>query len=128
MSNTTKLVILVVLALIVGLWAQGPPNTGAFTDASGSITLGGTSQTLVAAASVARKQILIENPCSTASQGIGATENLFINFTSAASLTAGNSIELAPCGSYSSSTGPVTIELITVNAATTGHKFVAKIM
>ncbi len=101
------------------------PQLASFTDKSGAMTTGGTHQTL-AAINAARKRIVIVNPCTATSQNIGTAESLFINFTSAASPTAGGSIELAPCGSYDSGSGPVTTELIDVNAATTAHKFSAK--
>lgn len=102
-------------------------NINPFTDRSGSITTGGTSQTL-AGANLARKRIIIQNPCTTGSEGIGSTENLFINFTSAATTAGGNSIELQPCTIWDSGPAPaqVTSEAITVIAATTGHKYVAK--
>lgn len=96
-----------------------------FTDRSGFVATGGTSQTLTII-NASRKRIVIENPCSITTQNIAATENLFLNFTSAASTTSGSSIELLPCGSYDSGPGPVTTELITVNAATTGHQYTAK--
>lgn len=96
-----------------------------FTDRSSSITAGGTSQTL-AIVNSNRKRIVIQNPCTSTSQGIITAENLFINFTSAASLSGGNSFELQPCGSYDSGPSPVSGELISVNATTTGHQFIAK--
>lgn len=102
------------------------PALGTFTNRSGTITAGGTSQTL-AAVNATRKRIIIQNPCTTAGQGVTA-ESLYINFTSAAAVDGGTSIELAPCGSYDSGAGPVSTELIAVNAATTAHKFVAKEM
>lgn len=95
-----------------------------FTDRSGSISTGGTAQTL-AAINTSRKRIIIENPCSLTSQGIAAAESLFINFTSAAAANS-TSVELAPCGSYDSGSGPVTGELISVLGATTAHKWIAK--
>lgn len=101
-----------------------PPLQASFTDRSGSITLGGTAQTL-AAINTARKRILIENPCTATSQGIATAESLFINFTSAAAANS-TSIELTSCGSYDSGPGPVTTELISVIAPTTAHKWVAK--
>lgn len=101
------------------------PLQGSFTDRSGSISVGGTSQTL-AALNANRKRIVIQNPCTATSQGIGTAENLFLNFTSAATTAGGNSLELQPCGSYDSGFGPVTTEAITVIAATTNHKYVAK--
>lgn len=92
------------------------PSPGTFTNRSGTITTGGTSQTL-AAINTARKALLVQNPCA-------ATENLYINFTSAAAV--GTSFELLPCGSYTSSGNFISTELVTVLAATTGHAFVAK--
>ncbi|MEJ0094579.1 MAG: hypothetical protein WDN46_14440 [Methylocella sp.] len=102
------------------------PNVKTLTDRSGAVTTGGTSQTLVASVS-ARMTIFIENPCTAASQNITTAESLFINFTAAASTTAGGSIELAPCGVYSTGTGPVSTEAITVTATTAGHRWTAKI-
>jgi hypothetical protein len=73
----------------------------------------------LAAANANRKVLFIANPPS-------ATESLFINFTSAASTTALGSIELAAGGSYVDPPGFVTLELVTVTAATAGHAFIAK--
>ena len=91
-------------------------NSGTFTDRSGSITTGGTSQTL-APINAARKYLTIENT---------STANIAINFTSAASLTAG-SLVIAALGSLTlSSQSFVSTELVTVVGATTGQTFVAK--
>lgn len=97
------------------------------TDRSGSLTLGGTSQTL-AAANASRKALLIQNPCTAAEQGIGTAENLYINDgAAAATQTNGNLANLAPCGSVTLDwNGHVDQTAITVNAATTGHKWNAK--
>lgn len=105
---------------------QGVPATGIFTNRSGTIAAGGTSQTL-AAINASRKRIVIQNPCTAAGQGVTA-ESLYVNFTSAAAVDGGTSIELGACGSYDSGTGPVSTEAITINAATTAHKFIAKEM
>lgn len=96
---------------------------GTFTDRSGTITTGGTSQTL-AAINTTRKYLLIVNPTV-------ATENIYINFTSAATVAitqtaATSSIPIAPGGSYSLGFSEITTELITINAATTGHAYIAK--
>lgn len=101
------------------------PSQASFTNRSGAITTGGTAQTLEAITAT-RKRIVIENPCTAASQNIVTAENLFLNFTSAASVTAA-SIELLPCGSYDTGIGPVSTELISVVATTTAHKYTAKI-
>lgn len=91
-----------------------------------AITLGGASQTAFAASTSSnRKALYIENPCTTTSQGIGSTESLFVNFATAAGGTNG-SIELAACGSIVMSGGYVSQQQVNVEAATTGHLFVAK--
>lgn len=103
----------------------GAPAAASYTDKSGAITLGGTAQTL-SAINTSRKRIIIENPCTATSQGIATAENLFINFTTAATTAGGNSFELVACGSFDSGSGPVSTELISVIAATTNHKWIAK--
>jgi hypothetical protein len=118
----------VVLLCSAFMWQSSPgPYQGTWVDHGGSITSGGTSQALIVANS-RRNRVIVENPCTTTSQGIGATESLFINFTSAASTSNGKSIELAACGSFDSGPGPVSTEAITVNAVTTGHQYMAKEM
>lgn len=104
---------------------QLPPYS--FTDRSGTITTGGTSQTL-AGINANRHRIIIQNPSSSTGEGIVTAQSLYINFTSAAGVNNGTSIELVPGAIFDSGTGPVTSELITVNAATTAHAYVAKEM
>jgi hypothetical protein len=84
------------------------------TDASGTVTLGGTYQTVVAASST-RKGCLIQNPST-------ATEVLSIKVgTMAAPFTvaAGGSFSCAASG------GLVVTDAITLTAATTAHAFSA---
>jgi hypothetical protein len=123
----TALVIWLVTELLP-VSAQAPAfqtgNVNAVTDRSGSIATGGTSQQ-AAPQNLSRKRLVVENPCTTTSQGIGTTESLFFTFTSAAQ-TVGASIELAACGVWDSGAGPVSTEPVNVIAATTGHKFVMK--
>lgn len=107
------------------VWTVQTPLQASFTDRSGNVTSGGTSQTL-AASNASRKRIVIENFCNATTQNIAAAESLFVNFTTAASTSAGTSIEIAPCGSYDSGFGPVSTEAITVTAATTAHRWAAK--
>lgn len=104
----------------------GSPAGGAFVARDGNVAVGGTSQVL-AAANPARKQIVIENPLTAAGQGIAAAESLYINFTGAAGVDNGTSIELLPGGSYISGS-PVSTQQITVNATTNGHVYIAKEM
>lgn len=99
---------------------------GTYTDRSGSIAVAATSQQL-AASNLNRKRLFILNPATAAGQGIGAAESLFINFTNAATINGGNSIELQP-GQSIDLNNPVTTEAVTVIAATLAHKFVAKEM
>lgn len=100
---------------------------GIFTNWSGKIAVGGTSQIGIPA-NGNRRKIMIQNPATATSQGIGASENLFINFTGGASSTTGNSIELLPGGSYDSESGPCSVEQINIIAATTNHQYFAKEM
>lgn len=86
---------------------------GSFTDASGTITTGGTSQEALAA-NTSRKSVLIHNPSS-------EIEALFVNFTDPAS-TSGDSIELLSGEKIVVNT----VGAINLLAATTGHKFVVK--
>jgi hypothetical protein len=85
-----------------------------YTDYSGSITTGGTSQTL-APISNGRVRIAILNPAT-------ETENLCVNLTTAASCTPGSSWILQSGQSVVLDS----TEAVTVVAATTGHKWIAK--
>lgn len=111
------------------------PAAGAFVNRSGQVAAAGTSQQL-AAANGARRRLLIVNPGSTAGQfangsagyNAGTLESLFIEFTAAAGVNDGHSVELLPGGSYDSGSGMVSTELINVTAPTAGHIYVAKEM
>lgn len=101
------------------------PYQLSFTDRSGSITTGGTSQTAVATNS-SRHALILCNPDNATDQGIANAENLYINFTSSAA-PASSSIELAPGACFSmGGIIPVTTEAVTIVGATTSHKWVAK--
>ena len=94
-------------------------STGTYTDRSGSIATGGTSQTAMAA-NATRKKLLVQNPPT-------ATENLYMNFTAAAS-SAASSVAMVPGAAYEESGNSITTEAVTINAATTGHVYTAKEM
>jgi hypothetical protein len=94
--------------------ATDQASNGTLTNLSGSITTGGTSQTLSTAKS--RKYFFVQNLSSA---------NLYINFTSAASAAAG-SILLLPNASFVMEGTAISSELITVFGATTGQAFTAK--
>jgi hypothetical protein len=100
---------------------------GGYVDRSGKIATGGTSQLLMSSNS-ARRRLIVQNPATTTSQGIGATENLYINFGNTASGSTGASIELLAGGSYDSDSGPCTTDAVYVVAATTNHQYFAKEM
>jgi len=97
---------------------QTQPSPFPVTDASGTVTAGGTFQ-IVFAQNVARRDCAIENPTT-------ATEALYVH-ADAGSPTTANSFSLAPgstlnCQAY----GILTPDQVQVTAATTGHAFVAK--
>jgi hypothetical protein len=89
------------------------------TDKGGTITAGGTAQVL-AAANASRKGLVIQNPAT-------ATENLYIAVSGSATVNgAGNFAELVPGGSaVLCFNGEIIQGTISVNAATTGHVFIA---
>ena len=106
---------------------SGAGYSGVFIDDSGTITTGGTSQTL-AAANANRKYLVISNPPDAASQGVATAEKICVNFTSAATLTSAGSVCLGPGVTWvmGGPGGFVSTELVTVIAATTGHIYTAK--
>lgn len=99
------------------------PTQGTLTDRSGTITTGGTAKQLMAA-NANRKYLLIQNPSTAAGQEIATAESLWINFTTNAT-TARPSIEVVSGGSIVMDKF-VSTELISVNAATAGHAWIAK--
>jgi hypothetical protein len=103
------------------------PQTGAFTDRSGAITSAGVSQTL-AVANGTRKRLVIQNPASLTGQNIAALESLYVNFTNAAGVDNGSSFELLPGEKFDLSQMGLTTELVSVTAATAGHRYIAKEM
>ena len=91
---------------------------GSWSDFSGTVAVGGTSQALIPA-NAARNGILIQNPTS-------EIEPLFINFDAAASV-AGGSIELLPGQIWPpDQTTVLSSQAINVTAATAAHRFIAK--
>lgn len=102
-------------------------SSGAGTGATFTLTYQGLSQTLMAS-NASRKAMIIGNPSSALGQNVAlVAESLFVNFTSASGVNDGVSIELTPGGYINA--GPVTsTELITVNAQTLGHRYIAREM
>jgi len=104
------------------VFAQAPIAN--YSSYSGSIAVGGTSQ-LLRAANPLRKGLLIQNPATATGQGIAQTESLFINFLGAATVDLGTSIEIVAGGYFSFNGIPVSGQAVQINAATTGHRFLA---
>lgn len=92
---------------------QPAPAGATSTDASGTVTLGGTYQTAIAASSI-RKGCLIQNPTT-------ATEVLSVKVgTMAAPFT------ILAGGTFSCASGSIVVtDAITITAPTTGHAFSA---
>lgn len=90
------------------------------TDRGGSITTGGTAQNAMAS-NGSRKGGWCQNPVS-------ATEDLFISTSTSATTTgASDDADLAPGGTFSFTQGDLVIQTaISVNAVTTGHRFICK--
>lgn len=92
-------------------------SIGHLTDASGTITTGGTAQVLLAA-NPARKYLFVQNP-------ITATETLRVCPDATATTT--NSFELAAGGVLELSDEEfLSTGAISILAATTAHAFIAK--
>ena len=88
-----------------------------YTDRSGTITTGGTSQQL-AAANATRNYLLVQNQATTG--------NIWVNFTAAAT-TAQPSIKIPAGASYSWPDGNViSTEVVNVTGDNTGMAFCAK--
>jgi hypothetical protein len=136
-TNTTPLATATVKAASTPPAASDPslvvavsPNsyTSSCVDRSGSITTGGTAQT-AAALNASRKDITIFNYPDATTQGISTAENLFVSFTGTATESAGvpaaGVVVLAPGKSLNFGAGTVSTQAVSVNAATTGHKWYA---
>lgn len=87
------------------------------TNISGTVTTGGTFQTILAANTTTRLGCSIENPTT-------ATEPLLVYASTPSSPTSGASYSLGPGGIFNCSSGNLVIgDAIAVTATTTGHAF-----
>lgn len=93
------------------------PGNGTLTDNSGSTSGTPSTSTTLMASNANRKYLLIQN--------LSTTANMYINFTSAATVGTG-SILLLPSGSFSQESGFVTTEAITVLSASASVPYTAK--
>lgn len=84
---------------------------------SGTVLVAGQSQT-VFPINADRNYLFCQNP-------INATETLFVNYDAPATMT-GGSIELQPGGTTTFPGTAVPTTIITVTAATAGHRFICK--
>jgi len=91
------------------------PGRGAVTNRSGTITAGGTAQTL-AAVNASRKYLIIQNV---------SAGDLWINFTTTA-IVGQPSVKIGPDASFVMEASFVSTELISIIGATTGQAFAAK--
>lgn len=105
-------------------WAQNSTNNRTPTDCSGTITSGGTAQTLIAANTGVAGFVIMNTDASA-----GSGEPLWISFTGTAAANTTGSYPLAaptattfasPSSFYS---GVGYSRAITIIGATTGHKF-----
>lgn len=109
------IVTLLAATLTVQGTVTGAPVRGSLTNRSGTITLGGTAQTL-AAANTSRSYLLVQNI---------SAENLWINFTTAA-VADQPSFKIVPGDTFFMESSFLSTELISIIGATTGSKFVSK--
>lgn len=102
------------------------PLGEASTNLSGSITAGGAWQQLNATAG---RRFALQNPCTTASEGIGATESVFIQFSATTPTSTASAWEIPSCAIFDSGASLVVSDTgpIWVYAATTGHLFTSKL-
>jgi hypothetical protein len=93
------------------------PSKGTFTNRSGTITTGGTSQQIMAG-NVARRYLFIQNVSDTA---------MWCNFTTAATIDQ-PSIQILPGASFIMEGSAVTTEAVNCIGAVTGKSFTSKEM
>lgn len=91
---------------------------------SGSITVGGAWQQVIPSNPL-RQRIFLQNRCTAASQGIAASESVFLNLGPTMPMSTDGAIELTTCGVYDSSSFVLNTQPVWLFAASTGHKFVA---
>ena len=110
---------LAVLFLIVGMaFADGASEPFPWTDRSGSITLGGTAQT-IAPVNTRRTYILVQNISDTA---------MWLNLGATATAGAGSLLLTANGGSYAAEGSAIPSGAVSILCATTGKEFTAKEM
>ena len=99
--------------------SPGTPTPIPSTNISGTVTTGGTFQTILAANTTTRKGCTIENPTT-------ASEALSVFASTGAAATVATAFTIAPGSTFSCTLpgGAVISDAIQVTATTTGHAFV----
>lgn len=111
---------------ITGSSVFSTPTKGQWTDASVALTLGGTSEQVLAADGN-RIALLIKNPGTAPGQGIAAPEPAYINFGAAATIAGVGMLELLPGETISAANmGLTSTQAIHYIATTTGHRLLVK--
>jgi flagellar capping protein FliD len=117
-------------AIVVNIGAA--TETLTFEAWGSTITTGGTAKNAIDAPGTQISYIIIQNPPDSASQGIVTAENLFVKLDGAAVVNgATNFAVLAPGQSVTigmPGLRPDPDIVVSVNAATTGHKYLATIL
>lgn len=117
-----------ILYLIAALLLLSSPSyaaVGPLVNASPlAVTTGGSWQALFPVNNN-RSVLVVQNPCTTGSQGIPSVESLFIAFGTKPTTTAGT-IELTNCAIFKFDDEYISHQAIWVEAATTGHVFAAQ--
>lgn len=110
---------LAVLFLIAGMaFADGPSEPFPWTDRSGSITLGGTAQT-IAAVNGRRTYLIVQNISDT---------TMWLNLGGTATAGSGSFLLAANGGSYAAEGSAIPSGAVSILCATTGKEFTAKEM
>lgn len=117
-----------VQAILVEVVSGGSSNDLTPTNVGDALAVGGTAETVLTVTDATR-YVVIQNPPDAASQGIGGAENLFVALGASAVVNgAVNFAVLAPgqsCVIGFQGARIATGTTVTVNAATTGHIYVA---
>jgi len=100
------------------------PQTTTTTGASGTVTIGGTFQT-VAASNPSRLSLDVENICNVSGKCNSTFDFCYLSFD--ASPTTSNAIPIPPGGSYLRSSGVIPSDAVKITCDATGDKFRAAI-
>jgi hypothetical protein len=100
------------------------PTIATTTDQSGTVTVGGTFQT-VATSSPTRLSLEADNICNVAAQCSSTFDYCYVSFAS--SPTKSNSVPIPPGGSYLRASGVIPSDAMKITCDTTGDKYRATV-